>query len=262
MDPSSRFGTSKRCAGPARVQRTNNSGDVLQSSHRERCPHTWDIFSTCAPRSERYAGDAPWSLRFCGLGQAGTLNALLGGPQGWIMARILVLYGTTDGHTAKVAATVAEVLRTSGAAVDVIKAGTKEPVPEQYAGVIVAASVHARGYQRSVRQWVRRHAEALRGKPSAFLSVSLGVLQQDPDVQREVDAIVSDFLGATRWQPAMVQNVAGAVLYTKYNAIKRWIMRRIVAKAGGATDTSRDYEYTNWAELRAFAERFNRTVAV
>lgn len=38
-------------------------------------------------------------------------------------------------------------------------------------------------------------------------------------------------------------------------------MKRIAAKAGGATDTSRDYEYTSWVELRAFAERFNRMVA-
>ena len=179
-----------------------------------------------------------------------------------MMAKILVLYGTTDGHTAKVAATVAEELRTAGASVDVVEAGTNEPAPEDYAGVIVAASVHVGGYQRSVRQWVRRHAETLRRKPSAFLSVSLGVLQGDPQVQREVEAIVTRFLRATQWDPAMVQNVAGAVLFTRYNLIKRWIMKRIVAKAGGATDTSRDYEYTNWSDLRAFAERFNRIVAV
>ena len=178
------------------------------------------------------------------------------------MARILVLYGTTDGHTAKVAEKVATTLRTAGAIVDVVEAGTKEAEPEDYAGVIVAASVHAGGYQRSVRQWVRRHAEALRGRPSAFLSISLGVLQSDPKVQRHVAAIVSRFLRATRWEPAMIQNVAGAVLYTKYNLIKRWIIKQIVRQAGGATDTSRDYEYTDWTELRAFAERFNRTVAV
>ena len=177
------------------------------------------------------------------------------------MGKILVLYGTTDGHTAKVVATVAETLRTSGAAVDVILAGTKDPPPEDYAGVIVAASVHIGSYQRSVRQWVRRHAEALRGKPSAFLSVSLGVLQDDPKVQRDIEAIVSRFLRETHWQPDLVQNVAGAVLYTKYNVLKRWMMKRIVAKAGGGTDTSRDYEYTNWAELGAFAERFSHMVA-
>jgi menaquinone-dependent protoporphyrinogen oxidase len=189
----------------------------------------------------------------------GTLDGT--GERRSIMAKILVLYGTTDGHTAKVVATVAETLRRSGAAVDVILAGTTDPAPEDYAGVIVAASVHIGSYQRKVRQWVRRHADALRDKPSAFLSVSLGVLQDDPKVQRDIEAIVSKFLRETHWQPALVQNVAGAVLYTKYNALKRWMMKRIVAKAGGGTDTSRDYEYTNWAELGAFAERFSDLVA-
>jgi menaquinone-dependent protoporphyrinogen oxidase len=98
----------------------------------------------------------------------------------------------------------------------------------------------------------------MRGKPSAFLSVSLGVLQPDPKVQQEVADIVNGFLRKTGWHPAIIQNVAGALLYTKYNWIKRWVMKRIVRKAGGDTDTSRDYEYTNWADLRAFADRFNR----
>ena len=177
------------------------------------------------------------------------------------MSRILVLYGTTDGHTAKVAATVGQALKTLGAAADVVEAGSTDVQPEKYAGIIVAASVHARGYQPAVLRWVRRHADALRGKPSAFLSVSLGVLQQDPKVQQELTNIVNEFLRTTGWQPAMTQNVAGALLYTKYNWIKRWIMKRIVRKAGGDTDTSRDYEYTNWADLRAFADRFNRIVS-
>ena len=52
-------------------------------------------------------------------------------------------------------------------------------------------------------------------RPSAFLSVSLGVLQQDPRVQQELENIVNEFLHTTGWQPAMTQNVAGALLYTK-----------------------------------------------
>ncbi|MNC94612.1 Protoporphyrinogen IX dehydrogenase [menaquinone] [compost metagenome] len=50
--------------------------------------------------------------------------------------------------------------------------------------------------------------------------------------------------------------MAGALPYSKYNWVKRWMMRRIVAKAGGDTDTSRDYEYTDWNDLRAFAKEF------
>ena len=44
---------------------------------------------------------------------------------------------------------------------------------------------------------------------------------------------------------AAVKHVAGALLYTRYNIFKRWIMKRIVAKAGGDTDVSRDYDYTD-----------------
>ena len=128
-----------------------------------------------------------------------------------------VLYGTTDGHTAKIAANVGLALRALGAAVDVVEAESTEVRPEMYTGVIVAASVHARGYQPAVLRWVRRHAEALEKRPSAFLSVSLGVLQQDPKVQQELANIVNEFLRTTGWQPAMTQNVAGALLYTKCN---------------------------------------------
>jgi menaquinone-dependent protoporphyrinogen oxidase len=35
-------------------------------------------------------------------------------------------------------------------------------------------------------------------------------------------------------------------------------MKRIVAKAGGDTDTTRDYEYTDWEDLRRFAQDFAR----
>jgi len=35
-------------------------------------------------------------------------------------------------------------------------------------------------------------------------------------------------------------------------------MRRIARKEGGDTDTSRDYEYTDWNDLRAFGEAFAR----
>ena len=37
-------------------------------------------------------------------------------------------------------------------------------------------------------------------------------------------------------------------------------MKRIAAKAGGDTDTSRDYEYTDWADLQRFADRFGARV--
>jgi menaquinone-dependent protoporphyrinogen oxidase len=176
------------------------------------------------------------------------------------MARILVLYGTTEGQTAKIANAVASTLEALGCDTDLVEAGTCDPAPEHYAAVIVAASVHAGSYQREVGRWVREHVGQLAMMPAAFVSVCLAAASKDPKAAAEAQAIVNRFLDEVRWRPAMTRVVAGALLYTRYNILERWFMKRIVAKQGGDTDTSRDYEYTDWNDVRAFAGDFARRV--
>jgi len=177
------------------------------------------------------------------------------------MSRILVLYGTTDGHTAKVARSLAETLRCQGAVVVVHDARSVDCTPDDYDGVIVAASVRGGRYQKAVWGWVRSHRAVLNTKPTAFVSVCLGVLQRDAKVDRTLETIRQRFLDETGWHPTVTKLVAGALLYRRYNFFLRWFMKRIVAKAGGDTDTTRDYEYTDWKDLRAFAEQFGHMVA-
>jgi len=177
------------------------------------------------------------------------------------MARILVLYGTTDGHTARIAEAVADTLRAHGARADIMLASGPGPKPDDYDGILIAASVHGGRFQRDVRRWVGANVDLFKFKPTAFVSVCLGVLQRDPDVQREEQAIVNRFLVETGWRPTMTKIVAGALLYRRYGWIKRWVMKRITAKAGGDTDTSRNYVYTDWNDLRAFAAQFGGLVS-
>jgi menaquinone-dependent protoporphyrinogen oxidase len=176
------------------------------------------------------------------------------------MARILVIYGTTDGQTAKIAAAIGDTLHALGLGAHVVDARGEAPGPDAYDAVIVAASVQVGGYQKAVRAWARTHADRLTGKPTAFVSVCLGVLQHEPAVQSDLQNIVDRFVAATGWRPGRIKIVAGALRYTRYNWLKRWAIRRIARKAGGGTDTSRDYEYTDWADLRSFTEEFAREV--
>ena len=177
------------------------------------------------------------------------------------MSRLLVLYGTTEGQTAKVARFLGDTLRSNGVATDVIDARTAWPSPHDYDAVLVAASVHAGGYQRAVRRWVRSHAQALNEKPSAVVSVCLAVLQHEPKVAQELAAIVDRFLTSTGWRPSIAKYVAGVLRYSQYNWLTKRAMVRIVRKAGGDVDTSRDYEYTDWADVRAFAQEFSGTLS-
>lgn len=172
------------------------------------------------------------------------------------MTRALVVYGTTHGHGQKVAHMIGDELQRAGLQADVSRASKHVPAPENYDGIIVVAAVHARGYQRNVRRWVRTHAGTLGRKPTAFVSICLGVLQHDAAVDRDLTAIRDRFFAATGWQPGLVKVVAGALPYTRYNPLTRWAMKRIVTKAHGDTDTSRDYEYTDWNDVRRFARDF------
>ena len=176
---------------------------------------------------------------------------------GAFMPRVLVAFGTTDGHTSKVAHRVGEWLHACSHVVDVVNVAQVSPDPTRYDAVVVAASVHAGKYQRAVTRWVQRNSVALNEQPTAFLSVCLGVLQRDLAVDRDLEKIVDRFLTFTSWQPLETRVVAGALKYTQYNWLKRFLMRRIVRQAHGDTDTSRDYEYTDWEDLRAFVRRFS-----
>jgi menaquinone-dependent protoporphyrinogen oxidase len=172
------------------------------------------------------------------------------------MNRILVLYGTSHGQTAKIARALAARLTANGADADVEDVAFSDPCPADYDAIVVAASVHARGYQRTVGQWLRDHVKDFDNRPTAFLSVCLSVRSKIEKSRDEARAIPQRYVESLGWKPTIVKPVAGALPYTKYNLLTRWIMRRIAAAEGGDTDTSRDYEYTDWQDLRAFADRF------
>lgn len=178
------------------------------------------------------------------------------------MNHILIVYGTTDGHTRKIAQVLAENFRARFCCVDTLDAaGTHRVNPEGYDGVIVAASVHIGAFQRPVANWVREHARTLNLLPTAFLAVCLAVLERGTKPRQEILGIMRRFLDRCGWRPRITKMVAGALPYTRYGWLKRLMMKRIVAKAGGDTDTTRDYEYTDWIDLRNFARDFAELAA-
>lgn len=178
-------------------------------------------------------------------------------PRRSMARRLLIVFGTTEGHTAKVADAIAAAWRRRGDIATVQDSGAPwETDPAEYSAVIVAGSVHAGTFQRSLRGWVKAHRAALHERPTAFVAVCLAVLSRTPKVEHDLAATLRRFFDETGWTAGESKIVAGALLYTKYPWWKRWLMRRIVAKAHGDVDTSRDYVYTDWEDLDAFASRF------
>ena len=66
--------------------------------------------------------------------------------------------------------------------------------------------------------------------------------------------MIDAFLSDTCWHPCRTRALAGALVYSKYNFVMRYIMRRIARESGGDTDTSKDYVYTDWKRLDEFVD--------
>jgi menaquinone-dependent protoporphyrinogen oxidase len=54
--------------------------------------------------------------------------------------------------------------------------------------------------------------------------------------------------------------VAGAIPYSRYGLLKRWVMQYMSRQAGVKTSPKQDYEYTDWEALRGFAVEFAGTI--
>lgn len=179
------------------------------------------------------------------------------------MARILIVYASSEGQTEKIAHYVADCLRERG---EVVAERNVEELPDDYAledydGVIVGGSIHIRKVQAPLRKFIRRHRAALEALPNAFFMVCMVAASKRPEAAGEIDELMTAFVKDTGWKPDRAATFAGALKYTQYGFIKKLLMRAIAKKEGGETDTSRDYEYTRWESVEHFALDFDHDVS-
>jgi menaquinone-dependent protoporphyrinogen oxidase len=172
--------------------------------------------------------------------------------------RVLIVYATVEGQTRKIATHLASVLANSGQDVQLMDATESDVMPnaDNLDAVIITAPVHIGSFPAPIRRFVKSNAEKLMARPGAFVSVSLAAASSEEGEVDEINDIVEAFSEETGWWPVSVHHAAGALKYTEYDFFRRWMLKRIVAKEGGPTDTSRDHEFTDWAALDEFATTF------
>jgi menaquinone-dependent protoporphyrinogen oxidase len=166
-----------------------------------------------------------------------------------VTCEVPVLFATTEGQTAIIAIRLSNILRNHGFDSQAIDMTTPEAAHIDWTrvrGALVGASLHAGRHQKAAAAFVHAHATDLNRVPAAFFSVSLSAASKN---QKEVDAaekLARAFPVAHAWTPERVLSVAGRLAYLEYGFFIRMVMKWIARKEGAPTDTSRDYELTNW----------------
>lgn len=168
---------------------------------------------------------------------------------------ILIVYGTHDGQTEKIAHFLAAQMRAPDRIVDVVNAA--RPAPDlsldRYNAVVIGAPVRMGKYPRAVTDFVRTHRARLEQVPSAFFSVCMAAANPDEAKRRAAEAWPERLFKDSGWRPRVTVSFAGALRYTRYNWFVRWLMKRIAKFEGASTDTTRDHEYTDWETVSRFA---------
>ncbi|MFB6078251.1 MAG: flavodoxin domain-containing protein [Halarchaeum sp.] len=172
------------------------------------------------------------------------------------MTTVLVAYGTGEGQTADIADRIADVLRGRDTVVETVDVDERDPDPDAFDAVVVGSSIHLERQHPGVVSFVTANRDALAARPTAFFQVSLSDAVDDPERRAEAARYVDDFLEDTGWHPDRIGRFGGALRYSKYGFLKRLVLKQIARDATGDVDTSRDYEYTDWDEVDAFAADF------
>jgi menaquinone-dependent protoporphyrinogen oxidase len=176
-----------------------------------------------------------------------------------------VFYATREGQAERVAEHIACDLRARHIETDVVNVKHVHDTFgwHEYDAAFVVASVHAGHHEKEMIQFVKHSTPELERLHAPFFSLTLSQagaeVPNNTPAQRETahaDALrmVEDFTKESGWRPEHALTVAGALAYSKYNFVVKWMMKRIARKAGFDGPPTRDYEFTNWTEVDRFVE--------
>ena len=177
---------------------------------------------------------------------------------------VLIVYGSKEGQTAKIAERIAQLLRNQGLQASTYSGREIDAdfATEGFDAAIVGGSIHMDNYPAYLRDFVVHNRDWLNKVPSGFFTVCMAIQSQNADDREAAKNYGKRFIATTRWTPTLTDTFAGAVKYTQYNFITRFIMKMISKREGGNTDTRHDHEYTDWDAVARFTSRFLKEIAV
>jgi menaquinone-dependent protoporphyrinogen oxidase len=182
--------------------------------------------------------------------------------------KLLLVYGTTEGHTRTITEHMADIATANGAMVDTVdSADLLQPLTKsQWDAIVVGGSVHQGHHQMSLRAFILNNLTLLQHLPSAFFSVSLSAAVKDDAHREEARSYLTNFLQDLGWQPALTACFAGAIKHSEYDYFRRMVLSLLARQLEPGIVQPHDIVYTDWTQVetfvKAFLERSKQLLAV
>jgi menaquinone-dependent protoporphyrinogen oxidase len=171
------------------------------------------------------------------------------------MAKTLLVYSTTDGHTLAICQRLREVIEAHGHEVALVPIADADTLNlDEFDKIVIGARIRYGRHSPLVLDFVRRHRVTLDGRPSGFFSVSV-VARKPGRNTPETNPYLRRFLHQTAWRPHYLAVFAGRIDYPRYGPLDRMIIRLIMWITRGPTAPDSVVDFTDWQAVESFGRR-------
>jgi len=168
------------------------------------------------------------------------------------MAKILIIYSTTDGHTRKICNHLQPIIENQNNQVTVISVDDASSIDlASFDKIIVGASIRYGKHSPKIYEFIKDNSQILDSKPNAFFSVNVVARKPEKNTP-ETNPYLIKFLKQISWQPKMLAVFAGKINYQKYRFLDRFMIRLIMWMTNGPTDPKTNIEFTDWKKVDEF----------
>lgn len=165
----------------------------------------------------------------------------------------LLAYSTTDGHTLHICERLQFVMTALGQRVTLVPLAQAAALDlNTFERIVIGASIRYGHHQPQVAQFIAQHQAVLQSRPSAFFSVNIVARKPDKN-QPDTNPYLKKFLRQITWKPALLAVFAGRLNYPALGWFDRQMIRLIMLITHGPTDPTGVFEFTDWAQVEAFA---------
>ena len=174
------------------------------------------------------------------------------------MTNTLIIYSSTDGHTKTICKRLTSYLN-DGDKIKIISIDEAKKI-ELFAfnKIIIGASIRYGKHSKNLYKFVNSNKNVLDKIQSIFFSVNVVARKLEKSTP-DTNPYIKKFLKISNWRPKKIGVFAGKVDYPNYGFFDRYVIKIIMFLTKGPTDTSRSYEFTNWDNVKKFAQEIDKS---
>ena len=170
------------------------------------------------------------------------------------MSSILIIYSSVDGHTKTICERIEGVIKNSlNTTLMSLDDATHEDI-SKYDKIVIGASIRYGKHRPSLFNFIEKNLDLLNSKYSAFFTVNIVARKPEKNTAKTNPYMIK-FLKKSPWKPNLLDVFAGKLDFPTYNFFDKYIIKFIMWITKGPTDTSKVYEFTNWAAVDNFAKK-------